>query len=206
MARGRVHHAGRPRRRRQEHPSDLAGRHAARHAGLTVVQTREPGGTPLGEKLRALLLADPMHLETEALLMFAARREHIAQVIEPALAPGRLGRLRPLHRCQFRLSGRRSRLGPGKARDSRAMGAGGAAAGPDAAVRCPDRPGPTAVSPAWGGNSIVSSASRPSSSSACATNTSLAPRQSTGRIRIIDASRPIPDQFKSTLEKIIATI
>jgi dTMP kinase len=59
-----------------------------RKRGRTVVQTREPGGTPLGEKLRTLLLADPMHLETEALLMFAARREHIAQVIEPALSRG----------------------------------------------------------------------------------------------------------------------
>lgn len=59
-----------------------------RAGGKTIVQTREPGGTPLGEKLRALLLAEPMHLETEALLMFAARREHIAQVIEPALARG----------------------------------------------------------------------------------------------------------------------
>jgi dTMP kinase len=53
-----------------------------------VVATREPGGTPLGEKLRTLLLSEPMHLETEALLMFAARREHIAEVIEPALARG----------------------------------------------------------------------------------------------------------------------
>lgn len=59
-----------------------------RQRGRIVVQSREPGGTPLGEKLRILLLADPMHLETEALLMFAARREHIAQVIEPALARG----------------------------------------------------------------------------------------------------------------------
>jgi len=59
-----------------------------RSQGRTVVATREPGGTPLGEKLRALLLAEPMHLETEALLMFAARREHVAQVIEPALARG----------------------------------------------------------------------------------------------------------------------
>jgi dTMP kinase len=59
-----------------------------RRQGRAVVATREPGGTPLGEKLRALLLADPMHLETEALLMFAARREHVAQVIEPALARG----------------------------------------------------------------------------------------------------------------------
>lgn len=56
--------------------------------GRSVVATREPGGTPLGEKLRALLLAEPMHLETEALLMFAARREHVVQVIEPALARG----------------------------------------------------------------------------------------------------------------------
>jgi dTMP kinase len=59
-----------------------------RASGQTVVATREPGGTPLGEKLRALLLAEPMHLETEALLMFAARREHVAQLIEPALARG----------------------------------------------------------------------------------------------------------------------
>ncbi|MDD5249469.1 MAG: dTMP kinase [Rhodocyclaceae bacterium] len=56
--------------------------------GKTVVQTREPGGTPLGEKLRELLLAEPMHLETEALLMFAARREHLARVIVPALERG----------------------------------------------------------------------------------------------------------------------
>ncbi len=56
--------------------------------GKSVVVTREPGGTPLGEKLRELLLHEKMHLETEALLMFAARREHLAQVIEPALARG----------------------------------------------------------------------------------------------------------------------
>lgn len=56
--------------------------------GLQVVSTREPGGTALGESLRDLLLHQSMHAETEALLMFAARREHIAQVIEPALANG----------------------------------------------------------------------------------------------------------------------
>jgi dTMP kinase len=57
-------------------------------AGRAVVTTREPGGTPLGESLRELLLHEKMDLETEALLMFAARREHLAQVIEPALARG----------------------------------------------------------------------------------------------------------------------
>lgn len=59
-----------------------------RDHGKTVVVTREPGGTALGERLRELLLNEPMHLETETLLMFAARREHLAQVIEPALARG----------------------------------------------------------------------------------------------------------------------
>jgi dTMP kinase len=60
-------------------------------AGLTAVVTREPGGTPLGEQLRALLLdkSITMHPETEALLMFAARREHLDKVILPALAQGR---------------------------------------------------------------------------------------------------------------------
>jgi dTMP kinase len=57
-------------------------------SGHSVVITREPGGTALGESLRELLLNHPMDLETEALLMFAARREHLAQVIEPALARG----------------------------------------------------------------------------------------------------------------------
>mgnify|MGYP001820162281 CR=1 FL=1 len=56
--------------------------------GREVVCTREPGGTPLGEALRELLLHEPMHPETETLLMFAARREHIANVIAPAIARG----------------------------------------------------------------------------------------------------------------------
>jgi dTMP kinase len=61
-----------------------------RFPNKTVVLTREPGGTELGEKLRDLLLHHPMHLETEALLMFAARREHLATVIEPALQAGKI--------------------------------------------------------------------------------------------------------------------
>jgi dTMP kinase len=59
-------------------------------SGREVVTTREPGGTPLGEKLRTLALNDPMDPLTEALLMFAARREHLVQVIEPALARGQV--------------------------------------------------------------------------------------------------------------------
>ncbi|NTV93864.1 MAG: dTMP kinase [Thiobacillus sp.] len=59
-----------------------------RARGRTVVFTREPGGTPLGEKLREIVLHDAMHPETEALVMFAARREHVEQVIRPALARG----------------------------------------------------------------------------------------------------------------------
>ncbi len=60
-----------------------------RAAGHELVVTREPGGTPLGETLRQLLLTEAMDIGTEVLLMFAARREHIVQVIEPALAAGR---------------------------------------------------------------------------------------------------------------------
>ncbi len=59
-----------------------------REHGEQVVATREPGGTPLGERLRELLLTQPMHLETEALLMFAARREHLDKLIVPALQRG----------------------------------------------------------------------------------------------------------------------
>ena len=59
-----------------------------RSRGLTVVATREPGGTPLAEKIRALLLSEPMDLATETLLMFAARQSHLVEVIKPTLARG----------------------------------------------------------------------------------------------------------------------
>jgi dTMP kinase len=59
-----------------------------RQRGIDLVLTREPGGTPMGERLREILLNEPMHAETEALLMFAARREHVEQVIRPALQRG----------------------------------------------------------------------------------------------------------------------
>lgn len=58
---------------------------AFRAQGRTVVVTREPGGTPLAEVLRRLVLNEPMDAMTEALLVFAARRDHLQQLIEPAL-------------------------------------------------------------------------------------------------------------------------
>jgi dTMP kinase len=59
-----------------------------RQRGHDVVVTREPGGTPVGEQLRGILLSQSMSTGTEALLMFAARLEHIEQVIKPALHAG----------------------------------------------------------------------------------------------------------------------
>ncbi len=62
-----------------------------REQGIAVLQTREPGGTPVGEAIRAVLLnpdLPDMHADTELLLMFAARNEHLQQVIIPALQTG----------------------------------------------------------------------------------------------------------------------
>jgi dTMP kinase len=60
-----------------------------REHGREIVVTREPGGTPMGERLRELVLQMPMSAAAEAMVMFAARHEHVATVIEPALAAGR---------------------------------------------------------------------------------------------------------------------
>lgn len=58
------------------------------HHGVRVVVTREPGGTPLAEKIRGLVLHEPMDVETEVLLVTAARRDHVKHVIRPALQAG----------------------------------------------------------------------------------------------------------------------
>jgi dTMP kinase len=71
---------------KSSHVESLA--EAFRGQGREVTVTREPGGTPLAEKLRTLALNEPMDALTEALLMFAARRDHLLNVIEPSLARG----------------------------------------------------------------------------------------------------------------------
>jgi dTMP kinase len=71
---------------KSSHISALA--QALKAQGKTVVLTREPGGTPLGERLREIILHEAMDPLTEALLVFAARREHVVNVITPALARG----------------------------------------------------------------------------------------------------------------------
>ena len=70
------------------HIDALAAAFKAERAAYKVIQTREPGGTPLAEKLRQLILNDAMDALTESFLVFAARRDHLNQVIEPALARG----------------------------------------------------------------------------------------------------------------------
>ncbi len=71
---------------KSSHIDHVAARWLAR--GLPVERSREPGGTPLAEALRELVLQQPMDALTEALLIFAARRDHLQQRIEPALAAG----------------------------------------------------------------------------------------------------------------------
>ena len=81
--------------------------------GVEVVCTREPGGTELGAKLREILLAGDgaaVAVDAELLLFFADRAQHIAEVIRPALAGGKMGVIRPLHRRDLRLPRRRTRL------------------------------------------------------------------------------------------------
>jgi dTMP kinase len=71
---------------KSSHIEGLAG--WLRERGLEVVVTREPGGTPLAERLRELVLGAAMDALSESLLVFAARRDHLVRLIEPALARG----------------------------------------------------------------------------------------------------------------------
>lgn len=109
-----------------------------RHRGLDVLVTREPGGTPLGERLRDILLNQPMHAETEALLMFAARLEHIEQVIRPALKRGTWVVSDRFSDASFAYQGGAGGAA-GQTGAARTLGACRLAAGPDTVVRHPGR-------------------------------------------------------------------
>lgn len=175
-----------------------------RASGKPVVQTREPGGTPLGEKLRALLLADPMHLETEALLMFAARREHIAQVIEPALARGDWVVCDRFTDASFAYQGG----GRGLAREKLAILEDWVQAGlqPDMTLMF-DVSTEVARSRVTGMGRELDRFEREQAEFFERVRNEYLARAvaSKGRIRVIDASQPI-DQIKNKLEEVIATI
>jgi dTMP kinase len=175
-----------------------------RARGKTVVQTREPGGTPLGEKLRALLLADPMHLETEALLMFAARREHIAQVIEPALARGDWVVCDRFTDASFAYQGG----GRGLAREKLAILEDWVQAGlqPDLTLMF-DVSTEVARSRVTGMGRELDRFEREQVEFFERVRNEYLARAtaSNGRMRVVDASRPI-EQIKTSLEEIIATV
>jgi dTMP kinase len=175
-----------------------------RARGKVIIQTREPGGTPLGEKLRALLLADPMHLETEALLMFAARREHLAQVIEPALARGDWVVCDRFTDASFAYQGG----GRGLAREKLAILEQWVQAGlqPDMTLMF-DVTTEVARGRVNGMGRDLDRFEREQAEFFERVRNEYLARAvaSQGRIRIIDASRPI-DQIKITLEEIIASI
>ena len=96
-------------------------------AATRVVVTREPGGTPLAEQLRELVLHAPMDALTEALLVFAARRDHLHERHRAGAGARRHGAVRPLHRRHLCLPGRRPRLRPARAGASWSTGCSRAA-------------------------------------------------------------------------------
>ena len=171
MTSGPIHHARRRRRRRQVHARRVDRRAAARARRTRCVVTREPGGTPLAERLRELVLAEPMDPLAETLLMFAARADHVQTRDRAGAGARHLGALRPLHRCHLRLPGR------GQGRAGRADRA--ARAGLAQRARCRTRPwcsiAPTkSAGSAWRGPGAPwtgSSARTASSSSGCGRRT-----------------------------------
>ncbi len=118
------------------HIQALAEALAARGRQVTV--TREPGGTPLAEQLRTIVLNAPMDGLTEALLMFAARRDHLQQVIEPALARGEAVICDRYTDATFAYQGGGRGFDWAVLRQLEAMVQGRAGAGPKAPLRQPD--------------------------------------------------------------------
>jgi dTMP kinase len=169
---------------------------------VTLVSSREPGGTRLGEKLRELLLHEKMHLETEALLMFASRREHIAQVIAPrwSAASGSFPTVSRMPASPTRAAGAAWTCASWS---SSSVGASAPAAGPDLPVR--RAPGSGARPPGRHARWTSSSRSRPISSPPRATSTCAARRSS--RSFIIDSTQSIADiqvQLAQLLDVLLA--
>ena len=121
---GTLHHLRRHRRRRQVDPHRADRRARCARAGRTVVCTREPGGTALAEQLRELVLHAPMDALTESLLVFAARRDHLARVIAPALARGDVVLCDRFTDATFAYQGAGRGFEPDAAAAARSMGAG----------------------------------------------------------------------------------
>lgn len=175
-----------------------------RRAGRQVISTREPGGTVLGEKLRELLLHEPMHLETETLLMFAARREHIEQVIRPALARGEWVVSDRFTDATYAYQGGGRGLSLGKIAALERWVHGDLQ--PDVTLLF-DLP------PDVAGRRVAATGNAPDRFEREAEDFFRRVREvylerarsSAGRIRVIDASRPIAD-IQSELERIVATL
>ena len=189
-----LHHARRHRRRRQEHarrlgsPSAIAARRAR-----ASWRRASPAARRWARRCASCCCTSRCTHDTEALLMFAARREHVEQR-DPARARARrLGAVRPLHRRDLRLPGRRPRRRPRAHRRARAVGARRLPARPHDPVRRADRGvarAPRSRAERRARPSTSSSARRVRSSSACARLTSSGPPRSRARFRVVDSTRP----------------
>ena len=175
MARGFVHHLRRRGGGRQVHPGRAPGCQRLAALGGEVVTTREPGGSPGAEAIRALLVtgaADRWSPIAETLLMYAARRDHIERVILPALERGAVGGLRPLRRFHPRLSGRRGRRAGGPDRGAGEPCAGRGAARPHRDPGSAGRRGPGARRRQGRGREIASRPRAGPSTIACGRDSS----------------------------------
>ena len=162
--------------------------------GRNVVATREPGGTTLGEALRVLLLNEPMTRDTEALLMFAARREHLELVIRPALERGDWVVCDRFTDATYAYQGGGHGVPSERIRVLEQWTHADCQPDLHVPVRRADRrlARRGSIRPSWRvARSTSSSAKRRRFSRGCATPTSSVPRALPQRIRVIDSTRPL---------------